>query len=85
MTHNYILLLLYIIQKRKKQARSNKQTRQSNTAHPTQGSEKTASGGTRTHDTLYMYMYMYMYNIICACIFANCWHALIPLIFHVTG
>ena len=38
---------------RKKQARSNKQTRQSNTAHPRQSLFRAASGGTRTHDTLY--------------------------------
>ena len=37
---------------RKKQARSNKQTRQSNTAHPRQ--------------SMYMYMYMYMYMLACA-------------------
>ena len=37
-------------EERKKQARSNKQGKA--TQH-TQGSEKTASGGTRTHDTLY--------------------------------
>ena len=40
-------------EERKKQARSNKQTRQSNTAHPRQSLFRTASGGTRTHDTLY--------------------------------
>ena len=44
-------------EERKKQARSNKQTRQSNTAHPRQSlfleKKRAASGGTRTHDTLY--------------------------------
>ena len=40
-------------EERKKQARSNKQTRQSNTAHPMQSLFRAASGGTRTHDTLY--------------------------------
>ena len=40
-------------EERKKQARSNKQTRQSNTAHPRQSLFRAASGGTRTHDTLY--------------------------------
>ena len=43
-------------EERKKKARSNKQTRQSNTAHPRQSlflEKCAASGGTRTHDTLY--------------------------------
>ena len=40
-------------EERKKQARSNKQTRQSNTAHPRQSLFRAASGGTRTHDTLH--------------------------------
>ena len=43
-------------EERKKQARSNKQTRQSNTAHPRQSlflEKMSCPGGTRTHDTLY--------------------------------
>ena len=39
-------------EERKKQARSNKQTRQSNTAYPRQSLFRAASGRTRTHDTL---------------------------------
>ena len=46
---------------RKKQARSNKQTRQSNTAHPRQSLFLTALGGTRTHDTLYSRQSAHMY------------------------
>ena len=49
----YMFLMRDEKEERKKQARSNKQTRQSNTAHPRQSLFRAASGGTRTHNTLY--------------------------------
>ena len=51
--HLYMFLMRDEKERRKKQARSNKQTRQSNTAHPRQSLFRAASGGTRTHDTLF--------------------------------
>ena len=49
-------------EERKKQARSNKQTRQSNTAHPRQSLFRAASGGTRTHDIIYIHVYICFYE-----------------------
>ena len=51
-------------EERKKQARSNKQRRQSNTAYPRQSLFRAASGGTRTHDTLYS-RHVYILYAIC--------------------
>ena len=61
---------------RKKQARSNEQTRLSNTAHPRQSlfkknKKQAASGGIRTHNTLHSctyYTLLYAYTVYTCCV-----------------